>query len=76
MDCGPPGSSVHGILQARILHWAAISFSKTHSASVFYYQGLVFIIGEAGFQVQFHLIQRQHFYSIEKKKAYIIRPLV
>ena len=23
MDCGPPGSSVHGILQARILEWAA-----------------------------------------------------
>ena len=27
MDCSPPGSSVHGILQARILEWAAISFS-------------------------------------------------
>ena len=24
--CGPPGSSVHGILQARILEWVAISF--------------------------------------------------
>ena len=23
MDCGPPGSSVHGILQARILQWVA-----------------------------------------------------
>ena len=28
MDCSPPGSSVHGILQARILKWVAISFSK------------------------------------------------
>ena len=27
MDCIPPGSSVHGILQARILEWVAISFS-------------------------------------------------
>ena len=27
MDCSPPGSSVHGILQARILEWVAISFS-------------------------------------------------
>ena len=26
MDCGPPGSSVHGILQARILEWVAIPF--------------------------------------------------
>ena len=28
MDCSPPGSSVHGILQARILDWVAISFSR------------------------------------------------
>ena len=28
MDCSPPGSSVHGILQARILEWVAISFSQ------------------------------------------------
>ena len=28
MDCNPPGSSVHGISQARILAWAAISFSR------------------------------------------------
>ena len=28
MDCSPPGSSIHGILQARILEWVAISFSK------------------------------------------------
>ena len=27
MDCSPQGSSVHGILQARILEWVAISFS-------------------------------------------------
>ena len=26
-DCGLPGSSVHGILQARVLEWVAISFS-------------------------------------------------
>ena len=28
MDCNPPGSSVHGIFQARILEWIAISFSR------------------------------------------------
>ena len=31
MDCGPPGSSVHGILQARILEWVAIPSSKRSS---------------------------------------------
>ena len=30
-DCNPPGSSVHGILQARILEWVAISFSRGSS---------------------------------------------
>ena len=29
--CSPPGSSVHGILQARILEWVAISFSQGSS---------------------------------------------
>ena len=28
MVCSPPGSSVHGILHARILEWVAIPFSK------------------------------------------------
>ena len=31
MDRNPPGSSVHGILQARILKWVAISFSRGSS---------------------------------------------
>ena len=31
MDCSPPGSSVHGISQARILKWIAISFSRASS---------------------------------------------
>ena len=34
MDCSPPGSSVHGILQARILEWVAISFSRGSSRSM------------------------------------------
>ena len=31
MDCSPPGSSVHEILQARILEWVAIPFSDTYA---------------------------------------------
>ena len=31
MDCSPPGSSVHGILQAGILEWVAIPFSRGSS---------------------------------------------
>ena len=29
MDCSPPGFSVHGIFQARILEWVAISLSRS-----------------------------------------------
>ena len=28
MDCSPPGSSIHGIFQARVLEWGAIAFSN------------------------------------------------
>ena len=31
MDCSLPGSSVHGIFQARVLEWVAISFSRASS---------------------------------------------
>ena len=31
LDCSPPGSSVHGILQTRILQWIAIFFSRGSS---------------------------------------------
>ena len=31
MDCSPPGSSVHGILQAGMLEWVTISYSRGSS---------------------------------------------
>ena len=34
MDCSLPGSSIHGILQARVLDWGAIAFSNKY-----YYRG-------------------------------------
>ena len=37
MDCNLPGSSVHGIFQARVLEWGAISFSRGSSLT----QGLI-----------------------------------
>ena len=30
MDCSPPGSSIPGIFQARVLEWGAIAFSETN----------------------------------------------
>ena len=34
MDCSLPGSSVHGIFQARVLEWDAIAFSMTNLDSI------------------------------------------
>ena len=36
MDCSPPGSSVHGIFQARVLEWGTIAFST------FYHRKTIF----------------------------------
>ena len=33
MDCSPPGSSIHGIFQARGLEWGAITCSNTGTSS-------------------------------------------
>ena len=35
LDCSPPGSSVHGIFQARVLGWGAIAFSRKFSSVQF-----------------------------------------
>ena len=32
MDCSPPGSSVHGIFQARVLEWGTIVIMQTRTA--------------------------------------------
>ena len=42
MDCSPPGSSIHGIFQARILEWGAIAFSVTVLGRVQIDWGLLF----------------------------------
>ena len=34
MDCSLPGSSVHGIFQARVLEWGAITFSREPKGTV------------------------------------------
>ena len=44
MDCSLPGSSIHGIFQARVLEWGAITFSDRLPISVF----LGFPCGSAG----------------------------
>ena len=42
MDCSPPGSSIHGIFQARVLEWVAIAFSNEQPRWHIKKQGLYF----------------------------------
>ena len=54
-DCSPPGSSVHGVLQARILEWVAISFSRwllsrTRNSIIFF----LFLNKWQNFSLSFH----------------------
>ena len=37
MDCSPPGFSVHGIFQARVLEWGAIAFSAKPLGKYIYF---------------------------------------
>ena len=78
MDCSPPGSSVHGILQAGILEWVAISYSRGFSppkdrthvslSSLLHWAGRVFGIAKSrtwlsDFTFTFH------FPALEKEMA-------
>ena len=71
MDCSPPGSSVHGILQARILKLVAIPFSKgsfqprdwtpvSHIAGRFF---TIWVTGEA--------LKCSEFFQINEKNKHI-----
>ena len=44
MDCSPPGSSVHGIFQARVLEWGAIAFSDLNIVKAIYDKPIANII--------------------------------
>ena len=41
MDCSPPGSSAHGIFQARVLEWGAIAFSQGIVRGFYSHLGLI-----------------------------------
>ena len=41
MACSPPGSSIHGIFQARVLEWVAIAFSAPFSEMLLFIQGMI-----------------------------------
>ena len=50
MDCSPPGSSVYGIFQARVLEWGAIAFSHIYVGRCSIYLYLTFLTGYVTYQ--------------------------
>ena len=52
MDCSPPGSSAHGIFQARVLEWGAIAFSVAFSTKMQFSPSLFLSILKQGSQTQ------------------------
>ena len=79
MDCSPPGSSVHGILQARILEWAAMPFSRisspprdrTHVSCSFCTAGKFFTAEPLG--KPHHHYSSVYMWTEKKHSVYIIR---
>ena len=55
MDCSLPGSSIHGIFQARVLEWGAIAFSESL---------------ESGVQIEKALLKRKGNMGISKVALY------
>ena len=50
MDCSPPGSSIHGILQARVLEWVASYYSKSYHSECCLWTGKPGVLQSLGSQ--------------------------
>ena len=59
MDCSLPGSSVHGIFQARVLEWGAVAFSKTSVLATFLFSSTGQVHSQAVYiSENFHYFER------------------
>ena len=69
MDCSLPSSSVHGILQARVLEWVAIAFSKCWF-NTWIYCKMITIIGLANTCIMSHNYSFFFFFLVRIYKIY------
>ena len=62
MDCGLPGSSIHGILQSRVLEWVVIAFSKSYT-TLWKYVMIVFFgyLNALGNFFQFYIMNMNYY---------------
>ena len=80
MDCSPPGSSVHGILQARILEWIAIPFSRGSSqprdwTQVSCITGRFFTVWATGKTKKFNKLKKKLFYQPVRESILFLNSL-
>ena len=54
VDCSLPGSSVHGIFQARVLEWVAISFSRGSKPGLPHCRQTLYCLSHQGSPMQAH----------------------
>jgi len=70
MDCSPPGSSIHGILQARVLEWVAFAFSMTNLDSLLKSRDITL-------PANIHIVKTMTFpvvmYGCESAKVHIVK---
>ena len=64
MDCSPPGSSIHGIFQARVLEWGAIAFSVSLPRNA---EMIIHKNGLTDFPYILHINFITVFYALSKK---------
>ena len=80
MDCSPPGSFVHGILQARILEWVAISSSRGSSWSrelnpgLLHCRQILYILSYQGSPTDIELNLRDRVLDEVEKSSFIALP--
>ena len=68
MDCSPPGSSIHGIFQARVLEWGAVAFSTPpHESS----PNAIFLIPRPSLETN----RDKHYLTISTSLKYGLQPI-
>ena len=75
MDCSLPGSSVHGIFEARVLEWVAISFSRG-STQMYIKIALFKTCNPLGSSLIFILYAKNIFFKKEDSFIFSLKPFI
>ena len=65
MDCSPPGSSVHGILQARIMEWVALFLTQESNWGILHCRQILYQLSHNVFLFYWYLNMSESVYGFE-----------